>query len=220
MPEATAIETDGAAEAVAMEAMLRQSVQGRRKGPERQPAAAQAQAGPLPVLRIARRAGGVVVDERHRHHHQGTDQGGEQQEAPGGLGEKDDHRIGTGGRVNGARQHHQRDRSSGGERNRPPVRTEDEEKEKAGERTEYVAPDHIARLGEGDIGVAEHQDAGGAEGAEHQGDRQRVGEQGNGGDRQKAPQPGERDSLQGWLRRQGRSVTLELGKKRHPAPMG
>lgn len=131
----------------------------------------------LPPLRGVRGFGCPVIPQGNEHDQRCAEQHRCEQEAPAGAREHHEQRVGACGRMQRARQLHERDGGADREGEAPRVHAERGEGAEPDERAQHVATDETAGLGERALREGEGDDAGGAEGRHQQRDADEVTEQ-------------------------------------------
>lgn len=117
----------------------------------------------LPPLRGVLGFGCLVVPEGNEHDQRCAEQYRREQEAPAGTGEHHEQRVGACGRMQRARQLHERDGGADRKGEAPRVHAERSDGAEPDERAQHVAADEAAGLGERALRESEGDDAGGAE---------------------------------------------------------
>lgn len=113
-------------------------------------------------------SGCPVINKGNQHEHRGAEQHRREQEAPARAREHHEQWVGSGRRMQRARQLHERDGGANAEGEAPRVDAEGGERAEPDERAQQVAADEAAGLCERALREREGDDAGSAEGCHNQ----------------------------------------------------
>ncbi|OCT14785.1 hypothetical protein A8709_11480 [Paenibacillus pectinilyticus] len=149
-----------------------------------------------------------MIPQGNEHDQRCAEQHRREQEAPAGACEHHEQRVGACGRVQRARQLHERDGGADRESEAPRVHAERVEGAEPDERAQHVAADEAAWLRERALREREGDDAGGAEGRHQQRGVCEVAEQAAQQDGEEAAEAGDELDEHG---REFRTKTSEHG---------